>query len=1133
MNTWRKVSCCLVAAIAALGAWAEVYYVNAGVSGGSGDGSSWENAAATLPASIPSGVTEIWATTDELRGTTGGYPYTSITIRGGFVGRECAPEERQPGLKSVINGHDEDPYCLYFSSNGSGRKLSVERFELTHAQKQAVYFQSGQWISWAAGDLSFADCSFTNNGLHWDTDRNDGQGGGRAIFIGNGGNTGMILLTNCLFSGNCRLEAGSKDNTALATVCLNYFKKVTMRDCAFVTNCVPLGYALGADSPVGGSRGPSAMSLENCGFDLERCTFVGNRVQVLPSAFGATCATASLRVLSGAEIARVDHCLFIGNEGVEKSKGSDAVNSGGSLYVADNNAGKVPIEISNCTFAYNHYNESQNAAGGLAVASGNVKVRNCIFFSNRLLTDATVGRDIRLIGGTLDLDYSLLTGTDEVSPKQNVYLHAATPGNLTLGSHMQYGDPKFRTTLADFEACLTTVNVAPSGAAVNVLGFKPDAETVAKVLAFDAHVDSDVSPAIDTGDDSPYENEPYPNGDRINLGYYGNTAEAHKTPKVQPELVPGSLKVEFPYETSQVRVSFAVAGEGEYRADATVLWTTNGTDWVEFARQPMMNGESFSRDATFAFDQGSVLSVKVKLAATGADDREGEVKDIDVDYPKPIYSGRGGGANILHVRSGATGDGTGSDWFNAVTALPATVPSGKTEIWVATNELRGASYGYTGTLPIRGGFVGTETVPEERVKGLRTVINGHDADASCLNFTAACALTLERLKLTHAGERALVFGAALGSTTIVIRDCDFVDNGLMWDSPRDAGGGRAISVSNGGGWCSFQIQGCTFVGNRKEIADSDDSHNAANAAVCIFNTGLNTLRDCVFSGNGVALDRPLGSDATVRGACRGAALLVGAGNLDMERCVFVGNRVMVKTSAYAGESCAVALELGGGNKSPCRIAHCLFLGNEGVAATKGDVSTPRVAGALGIYANGNNVSVNVEACTFAYNCFDTSSFAGGLSSCVGTVNVTNCIFYGNRTMGSTGRDIWRAGGTINADYTLVTGADQVNGVTLGEHMQYGDPKFRTTLADFESCLTNVVVSGTSLPAFIPDSETTAKVLAFDAHVRTCRSKAVDTGDPESDYSKEPKPNGHCVNLGAYGNTSEAARSPGGTVLLVK
>ncbi len=36
------------------------------------------------------------------------------------------------------------------------------------------------------------------------------------------------------------------------------------------------------------------------------------------------------------------------------------------------------------------------------------------------------------------------------------------------------------------------------------------------------------------------------------------------------------------------------------------------------------------------------------------------------------------------------------------------------------------------------------------------------------------------------------------------------------------------------------------------------------------------------------------------------------------------------------------------------------------------------------------------------------------------------------------------------------------------------------------------------------------------------SKCVDAGDPASDYSLEPQPNGGRVNLGAYGNTPEAS-----------
>jgi len=38
------------------------------------------------------------------------------------------------------------------------------------------------------------------------------------------------------------------------------------------------------------------------------------------------------------------------------------------------------------------------------------------------------------------------------------------------------------------------------------------------------------------------------------------------------------------------------------------------------------------------------------------------------------------------------------------------------------------------------------------------------------------------------------------------------------------------------------------------------------------------------------------------------------------------------------------------------------------------------------------------------------------------------------------------------------------------------------------------------------------------------SPAIDAGNPSSDYSNEPAPNGGCVNLGCYGNTSEASKS---------
>ncbi len=40
------------------------------------------------------------------------------------------------------------------------------------------------------------------------------------------------------------------------------------------------------------------------------------------------------------------------------------------------------------------------------------------------------------------------------------------------------------------------------------------------------------------------------------------------------------------------------------------------------------------------------------------------------------------------------------------------------------------------------------------------------------------------------------------------------------------------------------------------------------------------------------------------------------------------------------------------------------------------------------------------------------------------------------------------------------------------------------------------------------------------------SPCIDTGDPASDYSNEPEPNGGRINIGAYGGTAEATTSDG-------
>ena len=147
---------------------------------------------------------------------------------------------------------------------------------------------------------------------------------------------------------------------------------------------------------------------------------------------------------------------------------------------------------------------------------------------------------------------------------------------------------------------------------------------------------------------------------------------------------------------------------------------------------------------------------------------------------------------------------------------------------------------------------------------------------------------------------------------------------------------------------------------------------------------------------------------------------------------------------------------------------------------------------------------------------------------------------------SAGADIEvKSNATLNVSYTLVTGLESnyihaVEGGTLnvGIGVITNAPLMVSTTNDFQSLFSTKDSNG--LP-YLPQSARAA-CAALDVHLRSPAgymvdgqlfkyknemSPAIDAGDPTSDRSKEPTISGvgypgHRVNLGAYGNTSEAA-----------
>ncbi len=623
--------------------------------------------------------------------------------------------------------------------------------------------------------------------------------------------------------------------------------------------------------------------------------------------------------------------------------------------------------------------------------------------------------------------------------------------------------------------------------------------------------------------------------------------------KVQPAIVEESLAVLFPRGDSQAQIAFDLTGaEGAiYDATAEVLWKTNGTDWaVCKTLSGLGNGDHVTAWIPAPFLAGSTLDVKVRVNAVGADEVSDEAGGVAVTNPLPANFGLGGGEGIFHVRADATGDGSGRDWFNAAQQLPTSqskLPKGTVEVWFAgeaTTCIDGtAEHVVSGPLAMRGGFLGVECRSEERPTDARSLVDREDTVNYGFSTERGQYVFNVRKKVTLDGfcfRRAKITGVLAhvgGNGLFELVNCTFESNcvasGLNYNT-----GGRVLSVSGyseNNNWGEFACSNCVFRDNG--LVGSDPQ----KAAVLLSNLKGVELADCSFVNNGVEWTKPiLGSSPTWLAG--GVALLVNNAPLSMSRCEFRANRgLSYSDNDFYPQGIVHVQSTLAQTVWTCGITNCLFVGNQ--FTTPGNTHGAKQTGALSI--SDKTVLAHpppeVVNCTIAYNAASENNGAAGLSVKYGTVKVRNSIIYGNRTMPSAvgGSDVFvtQSGAAVDLDYSLVTSLEKANvwavsgaTLTLRDNIKTGDPKFATTLDDFNALVlvTNDTKKVASL-AFVPTDEALAAVKAFDVHEKR-RSPAIDTGDPASEWRNEPKPNGGRVNMGVYGNTSEAALSPKGLVI---
>jgi hypothetical protein len=225
----------------------------------------------------------------------------------------------------------------------------------------------------------------------------------------------------------------------------------------------------------------------------------------------------------------VENCLFVNylglDPGWETRCGGVTMNDAGGVRVVRNNifincrqgviskGDTIPF-ITNCTF-YKCFNAISAYEFGEPATHmvGYPTIRNCIMWDTTSQTIVIGNDDDGVRRSRVNIDYCLVSSTET--------LHYGDP-RMTIGPHIFKADPLFAnpstsSTAADFHL------KSQAGR------WDPRANGGAGAWVIDAvH-----SPAIDAGDPgSTYTHftiEPDPNGNRINLGAYGGTAQASKS----------------------------------------------------------------------------------------------------------------------------------------------------------------------------------------------------------------------------------------------------------------------------------------------------------------------------------------------------------------------------------------------------------------------------------------------------------------------------------------------------------------------------------------------------------------------------------------------------------------------------
>jgi hypothetical protein len=373
-----------------------------------------------------------------------------------------------------------------------------------------------------------------------------------------------------------------------------------------------------------------------------------------------------------------------------------------------------------------------------------------------------------------------------------------------------------------------------------------------------------------------------------------------------------------------------------------------------------------------------------------------------------------------------------------------------------------------------------------------------------------------------------------------LTDCSFIANTTLTIRSTDS------SLSGGGGMYNDRsspiLSNCIFAENNAYASlsnlggamyNNDNSNPVLTDCLFSLNWAENygggiynyqsspTLTDCVFNGNWAEE--------------YGGGMYNKQSNPMLTSCMFVWNWAAVITSYHGSYPSGAGMY----NESSSPIfSACVLSGNY----AEGD--------GAGMY--NSDSSPELANCIIAGNW--TADFGGGMYNQAGNPTLTNCTFFGNiayegsalacdspqqKSPGNvemTNCILWDGGNEIwnNDDSVITITYSNIRGSFPGRGNIDADPLFAQSGYWVDFYDPNIVVEPDDPNASWTDGDYHVKSEAgrWDPFSESwvqddVTSPCIDAGDPNSPVAFEPAPNGDIINMGAFGGTTEASKSPSG------